>query len=184
MVSYQCCMLKSQIRKHASQLHLTLSSRCYRNRRIGEFLKEFEFTEGRGTGVPKIHRVLKANGSQSPIFYSDEGRSCFWITIDIHPDFLNEELTSQAQVEAQVEAQVKLTETDLRILGICQSKAIGKREILNALGYKTLSGNVKKSLRKLKDFGFIAYTIPDKPRSQNQRYTITSKGKAYLKIIE
>lgn len=28
--------------------------RRYRNRRIGEFLKELELTEGRSTGVPKI----------------------------------------------------------------------------------------------------------------------------------
>src|SRR6218665_88009 len=29
-------------------------SRRYRNRRIGEFLKELEMTEGRSTGIPKI----------------------------------------------------------------------------------------------------------------------------------
>ena len=28
-------------------------SRRYRNRRGGEFLKELEMTEGRGTGIPK-----------------------------------------------------------------------------------------------------------------------------------
>ncbi len=31
--------------------------RRYRNRRIDEFLKELELTEGRGTGIPKILRV-------------------------------------------------------------------------------------------------------------------------------
>jgi ATP-dependent DNA helicase RecG len=31
-------------------------SRRYRNRRIGEFLKELDLTEGRSTGVPKSRR--------------------------------------------------------------------------------------------------------------------------------
>jgi len=33
-------------------------SRRYRNRRIGEFLKELDLTEGRSTGVPKILRAM------------------------------------------------------------------------------------------------------------------------------
>ncbi len=37
-------------------------SRRYRNRRIGEFLKELDLTEGRSTGNPKILKVKAANG--------------------------------------------------------------------------------------------------------------------------
>jgi ATP-dependent DNA helicase RecG len=40
----------------------------YRNRRIGEFLKELNMTEGRGTGIPKILRAMTANGSPPPQF--------------------------------------------------------------------------------------------------------------------
>jgi ATP-dependent DNA helicase RecG len=35
--------------------------RRYRNRRIGDFLKELEITEGRSTGMPKILRTMKKN---------------------------------------------------------------------------------------------------------------------------
>ena len=41
---------------------------CNRNRRIGEFLKELELAEGRSTGVPKILRVMRDNGSPAPSF--------------------------------------------------------------------------------------------------------------------
>ncbi|MEO8613788.1 MAG: ATP-binding protein, partial [Luteolibacter sp.] len=37
--------------------------RRYRNRRIGDFLKELDITEGRSTGIPKILRAMKKNGS-------------------------------------------------------------------------------------------------------------------------
>jgi len=37
-----------------------------RYRRIGNFLKELEITEGRSTGIPKILRAMKSNGSPLP----------------------------------------------------------------------------------------------------------------------
>lgn len=63
-------------------------SRRYRNRRIGEFLKELRLTEGRNTGFQKIIRALKANGSPMPVFETDDDRTYFLTTIPIHPDFL------------------------------------------------------------------------------------------------
>ena len=50
----------------------TIRNRRYRNRRIGEFLKELNLTEGRGTGIPTMKRVLNINGSPKPIFKSDQ----------------------------------------------------------------------------------------------------------------
>ena len=43
-------------------------SRRYRNRRIGEFLKELGLAEGRCTGVPKILRAidLDSHGGNEP----------------------------------------------------------------------------------------------------------------------
>ena len=43
------------------------ATRRYRNRRIGEFLKELSLTEGRGTGIPKMLGALRANGSPKPV---------------------------------------------------------------------------------------------------------------------
>ena len=59
-------------------------SRRYRNRRIGEFLKELDLTEGRSTGIPKILRVMKTNGSPAPVFESDKDRTSFVIRLPVH----------------------------------------------------------------------------------------------------
>lgn len=64
-----------------------LVARRYRNRRIGEFLKELRLTEGRGTGIPKAIRVMIENGSPQPIFETDEDRNFFFATLMIHPQF-------------------------------------------------------------------------------------------------
>ena len=59
----------------------------YRNRRIGDFLKELHLTEGRSTGFPKIRQALRQNGSPEPVFETDERNSYFLAHIDIHPAF-------------------------------------------------------------------------------------------------
>ena len=38
-------------------------ARRYRNRRIGDFLKELDLTEGRCTGIPTIQAAMAENGS-------------------------------------------------------------------------------------------------------------------------
>ena len=59
----------------------------YRNRCIGDFLKELHLTEGRSTGFPKIRKALRQNGSPEPVFETDERNSYFLAHIDIHPAF-------------------------------------------------------------------------------------------------
>ena len=56
-------------------------AREYRNRRIGDFLKELQLTEGRGTGFPAIYDALEANGSPKPVFETDDDSTYFLTTI-------------------------------------------------------------------------------------------------------
>ena len=44
--------------------------------------------EGRNTGIPTILRALKNNGSNAPVFETDEERSFFTITIPVNKEFL------------------------------------------------------------------------------------------------
>lgn len=67
-----------------------VSNRRYRNRRIGDFLKELHLTEGRNTGFKKILDALEANGSPKPEFETDEAHSYFISRIYIHQGFLGE----------------------------------------------------------------------------------------------
>jgi ATP-dependent DNA helicase RecG len=59
-----------------------------RNRRIGEFLKELGLAEGRGTGLPKVRRSMRENGSPQPRFDFDEARSYFRVTLPAHPEYI------------------------------------------------------------------------------------------------
>ena len=81
-------------------------SRRYRNRRLGEFLKELDFTEGRSTGIPKILRAMKANGSPMPVFESDEDRTYYLVRFPVNPKAVVEVEDSTPQVTPQVAPQV------------------------------------------------------------------------------
>lgn len=59
-----------------------------RNRRIGEFLIELDLAEGRGTGIPKIRRKMRENGSPEPKFEFDTGRTYFRAILPAHPQYV------------------------------------------------------------------------------------------------
>ncbi len=64
-------------------------SRYYRNRRLGEFLKELDLSEGHSSGIPTIQGELQKNGSPRAEFFTDADRRAMRIRIPIHPAFLN-----------------------------------------------------------------------------------------------
>ena len=66
-----------------------LKSRRYRNRRLGDFLKELDLTEGRSTGIPAIQEKLAANGSPRATFETTEDRLTFLIHIPVHAGWGN-----------------------------------------------------------------------------------------------
>lgn len=57
-----------------------------RNRRIGEFLKELKFAKGRSTGIRKIMRAMKDNGSPPSVFEVGDDHSYFMVRLAVQPD--------------------------------------------------------------------------------------------------
>ena len=76
-------------------------SRRYRNRRIGEFLKELDLAEGRSTGVPKILRTMRKNGSPPPSFETDEDRTWFLVRLPAHAAIPQADETAREQLGEQ-----------------------------------------------------------------------------------
>ena len=74
-------------------------SRRYRNRRIGEFLKEIDLCEQKSTGITKIFEALAQNGSPPPKFETnEEGRDYLQTTIFIHGGFEFEDASNETQL--------------------------------------------------------------------------------------
>lgn len=62
-------------------------ARDYRNRRIGDFLKEIHLTEGRGTGFPAIYKAMANNNSPDPVFETNEQCTYFLTTLGVNSVF-------------------------------------------------------------------------------------------------
>ena len=76
-----------------------LKARRYRNRRLGDFLKELDLTEGRATGIPSIQKALKDNGSEKATIDTDDDRTYFLMTIPCRSDMVNVNNFTSAEVE-------------------------------------------------------------------------------------
>jgi len=69
---------------------VSLRSYKYRNRRLGDYLKELNLTEGRCTGIPTIQDELMRNGSDRATIETDAERSYFVIHIPCHKAMVRE----------------------------------------------------------------------------------------------
>lgn len=146
----------------------TVKVRRYRNRRIGNFLKELGLTEGRGTGIPTMKQVLANNGSDMPVFETDDPDRRFFIcTIHVHKAFLikEKETTSTnnnqrrtntdnyGRLRTITDNYIQLNETERQLLEyLLDNKSITRRvavEILNLQKTKVheiIAGLVDKKL--------------------------------------
>lgn len=83
-----------------------LKARRYRNRRLGDFLKELDLTEGRATGIPTIQKALKTNGSSPAVIETDNDRTYFLITIPCRDGFSNDTATVFNGIGDSIESEL------------------------------------------------------------------------------
>ena len=116
-----------------------IRNKRYRNRRIGDFLKELDMTEGRGTGIPIIRREMAKNGSPEPRFETDDNYSYFITTLPIHPAFLEADETLKEGVNDGINSVDNQKKTDSYLL---------YDEILETLN-ETLNETLKLDLKNI-----------------------------------
>lgn len=135
-------------------------NRRYRNRRIGEFLKELHLTEGRNTGFGKILRALEKNGSPKPIFETDEERTSFVTTILIHPEFLTNVRHNDSDPIQATQATQAIQDSSV------EKRILSEIKVQPQITQKQLAGNLKVSVSSVK------YYL----RKMRERQIITREG--------
>ena len=132
-------------------------SRNYRNRRIGDFLKELDMTEGRSTGFPKIYRAMRNNGSPDPVFKTDDLNQYFLAELPIHPAFVGDNV-AQDVVENVVENVVD--RMDLIVLLLKEDNTLSAAQLAKQLG--VTARTIQRDLEKLSKAERIKHIGPDK----------------------
>ena len=137
-------------------------SRYYRYKRLGEFLKELDLTEGKSTGIPTIQEELRDNGSPKATFETDDERRAVTVEIPIHPDFLIEhgEPQNEPQNGPQNEPQNTNSVEDVILQLIRMNKHITREEMASQM--EVSLSTVKRAINKLKASGIIEYEGPSK----------------------
>ncbi len=138
-----------------------LVARRYRNRRLGDFLKELELTEGRATGIPTIQDELKKNGSPAAKIETDEERSYFLIEIPCHEGFSKDNVTNDVtkNVTKNDTKKTMLSERQKTIVSlISENPYITHKEMADAFSVATRT--VKRDTTTLTELGIIKHTGP------------------------
>ena len=111
----------------------------YRNRRIGDFLKELRLIEGRNTGFPNARKALNENGSPEFIIEMDPERDYLSVILPVHDLFVEAEPgKSDNQYENNIEE-------------ILMDKPMTLTELSRAMNYRSIPAKLSRTVRKMSE---------------------------------
>lgn len=163
-------------------------SRRYRNRRIGEFMKELELTEGRSTGIRKIKRAIAQNGSPDPVFETDNDHSYFLVRFPVHPKSVRQreaigyrkEFIEHVQAHDEAYVTGEVTGEVTALLRVLLNAPLSRSMAQRALNLKGQANFRERYLEPAMAEGWVEMTQPDSPRSPTQKYRLTDTGRKIL----
>ena len=152
--------------------------------------------ENRHTGIFTMQKKMKEANLPEPIFTNE--REDFVVTFyngeypELYPEELmknkNVQVNAQvkdknAQVNTQDNQKVVIKVSEKAIMDLCiEPKSL--KEIIEYFGYKNARGFREKYINPLLKENKLRQTIPDKPRSRNQKYIANSETGDYTKIYD
>ena len=83
----------------------------------------------------------------------------------------------------QDETKIGLSQNQIEIIRKCENEKTAE-ELMQAVGRSNRSKFRGKVLKPLMQSGLLEMTIPDKPRSKNQRYRLTENGKVLSRDLQ
>ena len=132
-------------------------ARHYRNRRIGDFLKEIDLSEKKSTGINKILERLEVNGSPPPEFETNDERDYLIVTIRQHEGFAKDEVVNEVKNEVvndEVNRQTKI------LNAIRNNPKITIKKIADTTGISRAT--VEREMKVLRDANRLKRIGPDK----------------------
>lgn len=147
-----------------------LKARRYRNRRLGDFLKELDLTEARATGIPTIQKALRENGSERATIETDDDRTYFLMTIPCRKDMVDNHRIETAAVSHQ--------DLEARLLQILGKESV---KVQNAV-YQCGISNREKLLQILEQLSVKVWDRSKKAIDKSLLCQYTIETIEYVKI--
>lgn len=187
--------------------HRRIVAREYRNRRIGDFLKELHLTEGRGTGFPTIYSAMADNGSPAPSFETDETSTHVLVILPaytetnngasnaVNPfifrdlqeimDYGNGVINGAANGAGSIAINIinnKIHDRVPEMLKILEIK-LKRAELFEKMDLSNQTRNRVKYLDPLIEMGWVVAAFPDEKTHPNQTYVNTISGERILELL-
>lgn len=165
------------VQQHFDEITLENLRPFSKNPSICKFMIQLGRFDELGSGVRNINKYLPlyANGAK-PVF--KETIHGFKLTIPLNNEDKGDDKTyTNGYFDPEPELRPELP-LAVKIIKLLSKKEAGKAQLASELGHKTISGELKKQIKRLLDMKFIEMTIPEKPNSRLQKYRLTDQGKA------
>ena len=149
-----------------------------RNALVSDLLHRIDFIEKAGTGIRRIRNETRAQGCPEPEFEANG-----FVTVTFRP---NPAVRAEAEEYPAVRVTTEVTGEvtgEVRLLQVIAGE-MTRQHLQEALGLKHEDHFRKAYLSPALQAGLIEMTIPDKPRSRNQRYRLTPAGREFLRQTE
>ncbi len=168
-----------------------------RNRVIARVFKELDLIEQWGSGFRRILREAEDLGLPEPEIIEVGMRVRVTVFLkevlpieNIYRLVRERDAQPELRPELQPELEPELMQETKResplshkVIIHLSIRDMGMSELVERVGHKSVSGELKKQVRYLLNLGYIEMTIPDKPNSKNQKYRLTAKGRKFLSQI-
>lgn len=134
-----------------------------RNPKIVELLNEYDLVKEFGEGVDRVYRDMEEAGLPEPVYRQSE--FMLYATLK-NKNWGKEDASWIPSVHDSIHDSIH---DGNQLLEFCATPKT-RREMMSFLGLANRSSFVKHYLKPLLESGKLVMTIPDKPRSKNQKY--------------
>lgn len=160
-----------------------LVSRRYRNRRIGDFLKELKLVEGRNTGIPTIIKALNDNLSPLPSFETDDERTYFTVVLYVQNDFV----VKQTEKSEPYEIKKRRSKQEIReliIATLMENGIMSRSDLVKKMGYAKENSTLSAVVGCLIKEELIEYLYPDNKHDVKQKLKLSTKHEESAKLAD
>lgn len=157
-----------------------------RNKVIAPVFKKLGIIDQWGNGLKLISDELKE--------YPEIDFKWFEKGLQFQVQFIKKDFVKKVEVKIPANKELQMLATKLTtmsrlsydqaatMLEICKNPQT-RTAVLDSIGYKNHTDNFKKYMVPFIEDDLIEFTIPDSPKSPNQKYILTNKGYELLKLL-